>query len=284
MTETGKGFTMVTLYHWKFTEDMPFAFGIQFYPVPPLNPMTDFHSSIHLNLILEHGMSRKVGNTVFHFKRYDIQITAPWEPHGGSQIEKNLRLLSITTDPDMLLRNLIAYRHKALSLFLLEPLERYRIVNTPATRKIRMDYCASLPAITGGNPEIIKIRRWLAIQSMLAELLDCIKSEDLPEAQYRLYQRLVPGLDLFKNGQKISVQEAAKACSLSTRQFSDIFRQVYRMPFSEFEMRNRLSHAASLLRQGLPLKLVAEQTGFYDSSHLSRHFCRHFGITPGKIR
>jgi len=284
ITETEKGLMMATLYHWKFTEDMPFAFDMQFYPVPPLNPMIDFHSSIHINLILEHGMSRKVGNTVFHFKRGDIQITAPWEPHGGSQIEKNLRLLGITTDPDLLLRNLITYRHKALSLFLLEPLERYRIVNTPATRKIRMDYCKALPAITGSNPEIVTIRRWLAVQSMLTELLDCIKSEDLPEAQYRLYQRLVLVLDLFKNGQKISVQEAAEACSLSTRQFSDIFRQVYRMPFSKFEMRNRLSHAASLLRQGLPLKLVAEQTGFYDSSHLSRHFYRNFGITPGKIR
>ena len=275
---------MSTLYHWKFTEDMPFDFDIQFFPVPTLGPVTDFHSSIHLNLILDHGMSRKVGNTLFHFNRYDIQITAPWELHGGSQIEKNLRLLSITSDPDMLLRNLITYRHKALSLFLLEPLERYRIVNTRATRKIRMDYCAALPAITGDNPEIIKIRRWLAIQSMLAELLDCIRSEDLPEAPYRLYQRLVPVLDLFKNEQKITVQQAAKACLLSVRQFSDIFRRVYRMPFSEFEMRNRLSHAASLLRQGLPLKLVAEKTGFYDSSHLSRHFYRHFGITPGKIR
>ena len=53
---------------------------------------------------------------------------------------------------------------------------------------------------------------------------------------------------------------------------------------SEFEMRNRLSHAGSLLRQGLHLKDVAEQTGFYDSSHLTRFFRRYLGMTPGKFR
>ena len=147
-----------------------------------------------------------------------------------------------------------------------------------------MDYCAALPAITGDNPKILNFHRWLAALNMLAELLDCIKSEDLLEAPFQLYQKLVPALELFKNGRQISLQEAADACALSVSRFRQIFRQVYRISFSEFEMRNRLSHAGSLLRQGLHLKDVAEQTGFYDPSHLTRFFRRYLGMTPGKFQ
>ena len=275
---------MKTLYFWKFTEDMPFDFDIQFFFFFSFIPVMDFHNSIHLNLILEHGMDGKVGNHLSHLNRYDLQITAPWELHGENQTEKNLRLLSITADPDMLLRNLIGYRETALSLFLLEPQKRHEIVNSRVTRKIRMDWSSKLPAISGSNPKILYLHRWLATQNMLADLLDRIKTEDLPEVPFQLYQKLVPALDLFKNGRQVTLREAADACALSESRFSHIFRQVYHTTFSEFEKRNRLSHAASLLRQGLQLKVVAAQTGFYDTSHLSRFFRRYFGVTPGKIR
>ena len=275
---------MKKLYYWKFTADMPFDFDIQFFPDAAFNPVMDFHNSIHLNLILDQGMEGKAGNTQFHLNRYDLQIIAPWELHGANRIEKNLRLLSITADPEMLLGNLIGYRETALSLFLLDPQERHKIVNSPATRKLRMDCSAALPAITGGNPKILNLHRWLAVQNMLAELLDCIRIEDLPETPFQLYQKLVPALDLFKNGRQVTLREAADACALSTSRFRHIFREVCRMSFSEFEIRNRLSHAGALLRQGLRLKDVAEQTGFYDSSHLTRFFRRYLGMTPGKFR
>ena len=275
---------MKKLYYWKFTMDMPFDFDIQFFFFFLFNPVMDFHNSIHLNLVLDRGMDTKVGNHLSHLNRYDFQITAPWELHGEYQIEKNLRLLSITTDPDLLLRNLIGYRERALSLFLLEPRERHEIVNSRATREIRMACCAELPAISGGNPKLLNFHRWQAIQNMLVELLDCIGTEDLPEASFQLYQKLAPAQDLFKNARQITLREAADACALSTSRFRHIFRQVYRMSFSEFEMRNRLSHAGSLLRQGLHLKDVAEQTGFYDSSHLTRFFRRYLGMTPGKFK
>ena len=275
---------MKTLYHWEFMPDLPLDFDIQFFPAADFYPIMDFHNPIHLNLFLDRHMAGKVGTTLFHLSRYDLQITSPWELHGENRIEQNLRLVSITVDPDILLRNLFGYREKALSLFLLDPQERHKIVNSPATRKLRMDCCTALPAITGDNPKILNFRRWLAILNMLAELLDCIKTEDLPEAPFRLYQKLVPALELFKNGRQISLLEAADACALSVSRFRHIFRQVYRMSFLEFEMRNRLSHAGSLLRQGLHLKDVAEQTGFYDSSHLTRFFRRYLGMTPGKFR
>lgn len=272
------------LYHWIFSQESPFDFDLQIFHQPLVYPLMDFHGSIHLNLILNSKMTGKVGNRVFCMKQYDFQVTAPWELHGDNHVEKDLQIISITADPDMLLGNLLDYRQKALTLFLMEPEERFRLLNTPATREVRIACCSTLTTITGDTPRILKIRRWFAIQEMLAELLDKICDVELPETSFQLYLKLSRASDLFKEGRHITIKEAADACSLSVSRFSHLFRQIYRMSFSEYEMRTRLNRAAILLRQGISVKVAAAQEGFYDSSHFSKHFLRQFGIVPGKFR
>jgi transcriptional regulator GlxA family with amidase domain len=44
----------------------------------------------------------------------------------------------------------------------------------------------------------------------------------------------------------------------------------------------RVRRAKSLLRAGLPIALVAAEAGFYDQAHLTRHFKRIVGLTPGR--
>jgi AraC-like DNA-binding protein len=38
----------------------------------------------------------------------------------------------------------------------------------------------------------------------------------------------------------------------------------------------------SCLRAGLPIAIVAAEAGFYDQAHLTRHFKRIVGLTPGR--
>lgn len=270
-------------YYWKFSPKEPFDFQIQVFPQPGAYQMMDFHRSIHLNLVLDGGMTGKVGTSSFHLNQYDLQMTAPWELHGDNLTEQNSRLLSITADPDILLGNLLDFRDRALSLFLLAPEERHRILNTEKTRSLFRSCGPSLCSITGNNPEILKLRRWLGIQSLLVELLNCIPAGDLPETAFPLYQKLAGAFELLKENRPVNIQEAAAACSLSVSRFSHLFRQVCRISFAGYEMRNRLNRAAILLRQGLSVKTAAEQEGFYDASHFSKHFRRQFGVPPGKF-
>ena len=270
-------------YFWKLSPKEPFDFRIQIFQEPADYRMMDFHHSIHLNLLLSGGMAGKVGTALFELKPYDMQLTAPWELHGDNRIEKGSRLLSITADPDMLLGNLLDFRDRALSLFLLGPEERHRVLNTEKTRRLFRACGPSLSAITGAGPEIIKLRRWLAIQSLMAELLDRIPEEILPKTEFPLYQKLAGAFELLKEDRHVTIQEAAAGCSLSVSRFSHLFRQVCRISFAGYELRNRLNRAAILLRQGVPVKAAAEQEGFYDASHFSKHFRRQFGVPPGKF-
>ena len=49
-------------------------------------------------------------------------------------------------------------------------------------------------------------------------------------------------------------------------------------------MQTRVRKAKALLGQGRSLVDAAYETGFVDQSHLSKHFKRTFGFTPGQYR
>ncbi|MGW6564337.1 AraC family transcriptional regulator [Streptomyces sp. NPDC054975] len=51
----------------------------------------------------------------------------------------------------------------------------------------------------------------------------------------------------------------------------------------QYVMSRRIAQARRLLLAGHPPAEVATTTGFYDQPHLTRHFKRHVGTTPGKF-
>ena len=68
---------------------------------------------------------------------------------------------------------------------------------------------------------------------------------------------------------------------LSLHRFITVFRSQVGIPPHRYVCRTRVRRRAHLLRRGVPAAVVAIDTGFCDQSHLSRHFKRHCGITPG---
>ena len=273
-------------FHWerRFLPQVPFDFSLQEFNEATSYKRMDFHSEVHLNLFIEGCLTGNVGGNVFNMQAPYLQITAPWEIHGNNQIEKGMRTLSITVEPDILLKNLLEFREKALTLFLLKPETRHNVLNTPQTRELLRMHMRKLLGIQEDNPKMQRLRIWIAIQDMLAELLNCIPDTLLPETSFKLYQRLANAFELLQSeNRKVSLQEAAKICSLSVSRFNHLFREICRMTFTEYEMRNRLNRAAILIRQGCQIKSVSELEGFYDVSHFSKAFQRQFGIPPSKF-
>jgi transcriptional regulator GlxA family with amidase domain len=64
--------------------------------------------------------------------------------------------------------------------------------------------------------------------------------------------------------------------------FATVFRRHYGVPPYQYLCRLRIEHARHLLRQGTPPVIVAMESGFFDQSHLSKHFKRLCGTTPGR--
>lgn len=80
----------------------------------------------------------------------------------------------------------------------------------------------------------------------------------------------------------ISLATLAAMCGLSVFRFATVFRRRYGMPPYRYLCRLRIEHARLLLRRGAPPAVVATEAGFFDQSHLSKHFKRLCGTTPGR--
>lgn len=83
-------------------------------------------------------------------------------------------------------------------------------------------------------------------------------------------------------GQPLTLAELAELAGLSVWRFATVFRQQVGVSPHRYICRRRVEHAQALIRDGVPAATAASEAGFYDQSHLSRHFKSICGMTPGQ--
>jgi methylphosphotriester-DNA--protein-cysteine methyltransferase len=78
----------------------------------------------------------------------------------------------------------------------------------------------------------------------------------------------------------VSLADLAAAAGLSQYLLVKAFRERYGMPPHAFQVTQRVNRARRLLEAGVPTGEAAAMAGFFDQSHLHRHFRRRMGLTP----
>lgn len=76
--------------------------------------------------------------------------------------------------------------------------------------------------------------------------------------------------------------DLAALAGLSVCRFVTVFRRQVGLTPHRFICHRRIHYAKALLRDGMPPALAASEAGFFDQSHLSRHFKSICGVTPGR--
>jgi AraC-like DNA-binding protein len=84
-------------------------------------------------------------------------------------------------------------------------------------------------------------------------------------------------------GQPLTLHELAQLAGLSIWRFATVFRQHMGVSPHRYICRLRVERAQQLMRNGLSAAGAASEAGFYDQSHLSRHFKSICGVTPGQF-
>lgn len=79
----------------------------------------------------------------------------------------------------------------------------------------------------------------------------------------------------------VTLAELCAAAGVGRHRLTRLFRSAYGLPPHRFQLAQRLRAARRLLERGATPAEVAQHTGFFDQSHLHRHFTRTLGMTPG---
>lgn len=78
----------------------------------------------------------------------------------------------------------------------------------------------------------------------------------------------------------VSLAQLADLSALSVSRFATVFRKEFGLSPYKYLCELRVRRAQTLLLAGVPGSVVASEVGFFDQSHLARHFKRLCGMTP----
>jgi AraC-like DNA-binding protein len=84
--------------------------------------------------------------------------------------------------------------------------------------------------------------------------------------------------------ENLSIETLAQQVGLSPYYLIRSFHQQVGLPPHSYQRQWQLLQAKRDLQTTKPISQVALDHGFYDQSHLTRHFKRVFGVTPGQYR
>ncbi len=80
----------------------------------------------------------------------------------------------------------------------------------------------------------------------------------------------------------VTLRDASDTLGVHPAHLVRIFSREFGISPHRYLTSRRVDQARRLLLDGVPPSLAATQAGFYDQSHLSRHFTHVLGISPGK--
>lgn len=86
------------------------------------------------------------------------------------------------------------------------------------------------------------------------------------------------------HAEEVTLQELAEVVNMSPFHLSRTFSQTVGLPPHAYQTKLRLARAKTLLAQGFDVGYVAHETGFFDQSHFTQQFKRHYQVTPGSYR
>lgn len=126
------------------------------------------------------------------------------------------------------------------------------------------------------------------IQTLLVNIARHLSDGKAPSAKHpdhsESFYNILEYIDIH-SAESIEVSELAERCNMSYSNFARKFREHYGRSCKEYIRYIRLNKAQDLLlHSDFDIDYIAQETGFYDSSHLIRQYKQWRGITPRKER
>ena len=155
-------------------------------------------------------------------------------------------------------------------------------------KKTTEEYIKTLIGLNDINNVNGETMKEATVLSMLAFLSGAISEGDcLKEEPDFLTHQVLKGMDYMQSNyfEKIVIDDLIKESRLSKSMFMRIFRYVSNMTPLEYLNKFRIEKAKQLLLEtDHSIMFIANECGFYDSSHFSKLFKRYENVLPSEYR
>jgi AraC-like DNA-binding protein len=151
----------------------------------------------------------------------------------------------------------------------------YPVLDHPVAARAYLDLHAAL----SGTQESV-----LAVESLLIEIVSHLVETGRPTPTPPPFA-VAPARRLIDAdpGSEVRLDKLATLCGLSRFHFLRSFRAAFGLPPHAYQVQRRLHLARRMILDGTTLVEAAAEAGFADQSHLTRHFLRAYGYTPGVL-
>jgi len=272
-----------------FDADHPFGYLISHYAQPTEGNYTiHIHQGLEIGIVLR-GQSRHIyDNYSYIANPGQIWFSGLWEPHGIEIIEPDTSHLIIEILPDFLRTPQTFSRPTWLEIFQMPPKDRPQALN-----KEDQDYSLQIAdkiihlIEQDSNYKLNWLR--LALKEFLlhfTENIDLERFAQMEEKSNALF-RLYPAMILVEKsyGEKITLNEAAKAAKMSRSLFASLFQEIMGISFQQYRLRIQIAAAINKLKTtDKKLEVIAQECGFTDASYLIRTFKSIVKQTPNEYR
>ncbi|MBO5721568.1 MAG: helix-turn-helix transcriptional regulator [Lentisphaeria bacterium] len=277
--------------HPTLSAESPFNIDFMYVKKPSEKYSGDIHYALQLGICLTGGVEVLYDNFSRVFTPGECWWTMCWEPHACRGTEKrsfavavNLEMNSLgSVDP-------FGGCHWLLP-FTLPPEERY----IPGSESEKAKFLEAGKKLFHWNHRrgaYWQQKSWLLINDLLLTAMSKLNriqpaiAEQAVAASDR-FARLRPAIELARSSgtEPVTLAKAAKACSLSSSRFSELFREALGSSYGQFAARARISQAArDIATSNMAVEEVAAKWGFFDSSHFCHAFKKIYQCSPSEFR
>ncbi len=252
----------------------------------PWSTAYEFHYPLELGIVQRGRMRRIFADYERILDPGDVWFCGMWEPHGYEIIERPCHRTVLIIHPPLLADTRFEEipGHNWLLPFSVSAAARPRVAEADRPAMLAM---TERLAVAAQPDPMSQVRLRLLVWEIM---LDLTRGWQPPPGSTTPspddFGRVRQAIDaVFATRKRINTKDAAQLCGLSRNRFSDMFHNVTGITFADFALRYRLSGAArQLVGSNDPLKVIANDWGFTDISHLCRAFQAHYGVPPTVYR
>jgi len=251
----------------------------------------DMHFPCEMGVVIKGKYRRRYQRSSNLLKPGEVWWCGMWEPHGGYGIEEETEVIVIVMLPEFLISAGISSDVSILLPFFKEGLRLGLQPETAKERAFNIELALKIYEEVESNKPGWQTAIRLDLLRMNHQLLRKLPSPSLQQSGELSaatdFQRLLPSFEYIRSNlpSAMTMEEVAKSAHMSRSCFASVFRRTVGKTFAKYVLEIRLEHARrDLLLNDDKIEVVAQRWGFVDAPHLTHHFVRQFGQTPGVYR